>query len=276
MSIHKKVKEAETRFALNLFRDGLERGGCLICRALGRIEEQSVFSFLYEGMSEPHALRRFVEGGGFCPRHFWWVMHMGLNRWGVGIVEVATLSREIVRAAMSGLSKDKRARDQPTRSWFVHLRKQRSESRCMFCCELREREQALVELLEGLAGRSEFASALSETGICFPHARMSLNTWKQPGKAEMLLEFVRFRSNVFLGQLNEFLRKYDYRHKDEPFGPEIDVVQRAVEFLAGRDRSRRERENLKCGPWESSQCKVSPKTGRRARSANDSYRIEGE
>jgi Family of unknown function (DUF6062) len=241
----------DLQFALSVFRDALGLGGCLLCRALLEAERRSLFTFLYEGMSAPHVREKFLNGGGFCPRHFWWVMHAGQNRWGVGRVEVADLCRQLVPQAAAEIAEAGESLPRSGVLSFARAKKKKQRSStlfpgaaCIFCREGLEREQRLVELLEKLLDQEEFARALSAHALCFRHARLALTAWKQPGKRQRLSEILRIRCDQLVTDLSEYLRKQDYRFRDEPFGREADVVDRAVEFLAGLDLARPEAERV--------------------------------
>jgi Family of unknown function (DUF6062) len=237
----------ELKFALSLFQDALGLSGCLLCRALLQAERRSLFTFLYEGMSAPHVREKFLEGGGFCTRHFWWVMHVGRNRWGVGQVELAELCRQLVPRAAREIAEAGKSRPRVRILPFARAGKKKQEppasfpgAGCMFCREWLERDQSLVALLEKLLDQAEFARALASHGLCSRHACLALTAWRHPGRRRQLSEILRGRSDQLVADLAEYLRKQDHRFRDEPFGREADVVVRAVEFLAGLDGARPE------------------------------------
>lgn len=235
---------SELQFALSVFRDGLEDGGCLICGAVARVEQRSLFAFLYEGMTAPDVLERFTEGGGFCPRHFWWVMNLGINPWSVGPVEIATLCKYVIPRAVDELQRSREKGDQAG----LLSRARRAIKRttafpgkmCVFCIERLDREQSLVALLEMVVEREIFAQAVTTHGLCLHHAFRALNSWKCPDRIEWLSAIIRARSDRLVLDLRAFLRKYDDQFRDEPFGREIDAVHRAVQFLVGPDPARSE------------------------------------
>jgi Family of unknown function (DUF6062) len=242
-----RKSDADLKFALSLFRDALGTRGCVLCRTLLQAERRSLFTFLYEGMGAPHARERFLEGGGFCPRHFWWVMHVGHNRWGVGPVELAELCRQLVPRAAAAIAAAGKSRPRARALPFARARKNKQElpasvpgAGCIFCREWLEREPRLVALLEKLLDQEEFSRALAAHGLCFRHACLAVAAWQQPGKRRQLSEILRARSDQLVADLAEYLRKQDHRFRDEPFGREADVVERAVEFLAGLDLARPE------------------------------------
>jgi hypothetical protein len=53
-------------------------------------------------MTAPNVLEKFVEGGGFFPRHFWWAMNIGINPWSVARKGPGSY-REVKRIGADGL-----------------------------------------------------------------------------------------------------------------------------------------------------------------------------
>ena len=71
-------------------------------------------------------------------------------------------------------------------------------------------------------------------GLCLPHFRDVL-AQPAPGPAPALL--VAAQGAIWSrldGELEEFLRKSDYRFQKEPFGAERDSWQRAVSAVSGQ------------------------------------------
>ena len=224
----------ESGFARMVFREALETGGCLVCRAVAEVEQRSVYSFLYEGMTTPSVLARFLAGGGFCARHFRQVAELGVNRWAVGCVETAILCRHILPRATREAAEMARERGalrllaggQSSGPLFPGRE-------CIFCQESREQEERFVALLEAATEDEGLRSAVANGGLCLPHGYAALARWKGRRRVEWLRAQIEARSERLAKDLQEYLRKYDERFRREPFGAEIDVVERAVDFLAG-------------------------------------------
>ncbi len=224
-------------FAWGAFEAAFRRGGCGVCQVLREWEQRSLFSFLYEGMMNPAVHQRFLDGGGFCARHFWLATHLGINFWSVGAFEVANLCVPLVTQAKTKIT---RAGEQRARSRARLLLDRRPRSAtislgrdCMFCLEIKDREQGLVGILEKLAEDENFAREISANGLCLRHGHQAIEAWKQASKRGWLQD-VMLRHAAELGSdLKEFIRKHEHRHQHEPFGREVDVVRRAMGFLIG-------------------------------------------
>jgi hypothetical protein len=218
----------------NAFEAALEREGCPICHILGRWEERSLFTFLYEGMMNPHVRQKFLDGGGFCARHFWAVTHLGVNFWSVGTLEVADLCVPLVAKAEKGIEHGA-GKPGKTLPW---RRKGKAGTMppgaaCMFCRELAAEEESLVRILEQLVEDEAFARRIAARGLCLPHLEKAIAEWEQAARREWLGQAARERIAELAHDLKEFIRKHEHRYRDEPIGREADVVRRAMEFLIG-------------------------------------------
>ena len=214
--------------------DAFELGGCVVCQALRKVEQRSLFSFLYEGMMGADARQKFVEGGGFCPRHFRLAVSMGKGSGYVGTFSIAALCQPLIT------STDEMLRTSAQRQPLSRaMRKKRAApgvspgENCVFCREGRDREQDLIGALETLREDRDAALLLKRNGLCRRHSQSAMDTWKQVDARKWLAEAIHRRTAELQKDLGEFLGKHDYRRRSEPPGREADVVGRAMEFLLG-------------------------------------------
>jgi hypothetical protein len=223
----------------------VEKEGCALCLALRDVEERALFSFLYEGLSDPSSRERFVRGGGFCPRHFRIALQLTTASGHVGPFQIADACQMLLKSAAAGLTQAREA--QPGDKWPV-WRKRRSEptaalagAECMFCADARDREKDLVVALESLISDLSIAEKVAANGLCQRHGQMALSAWKSPRSRNWLTQVLREQIDRLKHHVDEFLRKHDHRFRDEPPGPEADVVRRVVEFLLGPEATAEEK-----------------------------------
>jgi hypothetical protein len=229
--------------ARNSYEEALRSGGCAMCRVVQEQEERALYSFLYEGMTNSEVCERFLRGGGFCAEHFRAVAGLGVNRWSVGVVEMGILSERLLARASEALSGTARRRVKLWRR--LALRNGRKSgpilpgADCMFCRERREWEENAAGALERLLEDSELTAGIERNGLCLRHGQMALGLWGNPARRKWLTGLLVRTASGLREELREFLRKYDYRFGQEPFGKEADVVSRAVNFLAGTEPRKR-------------------------------------
>jgi hypothetical protein len=191
-------------------------------------------AFLYEGMMSPDVRHDFLEGGGFCLRHFAMAVEIEDECWPAGGFGVAILCEDVLRKAQAAVECIRPSKNGRRRSGVAL----EPGSACIFCSENRRKEQALVEVLEELSDEDEFAAPLNAGRLCLGHVQLALNTWKDSAKHEWLAAALRERSAALAADLREFIRKHDYQFRDEPKGREQHSVRRTAEFLFGSHYSR--------------------------------------
>jgi hypothetical protein len=92
----------------------------------------------------------------------------------------------------------------------------------------------LGTLLDQLLGADGLLSRFETSdGLCLPHLRVALARIADPQVFEALLGAQRAIWQRLAEDLREFIRRTDYRFRDEPRGTEGDAWLRAVEALAG-------------------------------------------
>jgi hypothetical protein len=222
-------------------RTGLSKafamGGCAICNAVHAAERKGIHSFLYEGMMFPFVRQQFLEGGGFCLRHFWMAKEIEDETWLTGGFGMAILCESLTRLADTGLSEvaavDPNARPTLLRRREAHVFLPGHD--CIFCQDNREKERFLAHVLENLVDEEEFQKPLATHGLCIRHGELALQIWKDQEKRKELLAQLRTRVSELAADLREFIRKRDYQFRSEPPGREQDSVLRATGFFVGPD-----------------------------------------
>lgn len=155
----KSTEKPSDSKTLWLTRDTLKKalglGGCAICHAVHAAERKGIHSFLYEGMMFPFVRQKFLQGGGFCQRHFWMAKEIEDDTWPTGGFGLAILCESLTRFADTGLSE---VADVEPNSRLTLLRRRQANAfipghDCMFCQDNREKEEFLAEVLEELNSR---------------------------------------------------------------------------------------------------------------------------
>jgi Family of unknown function (DUF6062) len=212
-------------------------GGCGICNAVRAAERKGIHSFLYEGMMFPFVRQQFLDGGGFCLRHFWIAKEIEDETWPTGGFGMAILCEGLTHLAGAGLSEvaalEPNARRTLLRRREAHMFLPGHD--CMFCKDNRKKEQFLAEVLENLVDEEEFQKPLATHGLCIRHGELALQIWKDREKRKELFEQLRARISELAADLREFIRKRDYQYRSEPPGREQDSLRRAMRFFVGPD-----------------------------------------
>jgi hypothetical protein len=215
-------------------------GDCLVCSNLIHAEQRAIHSFLYEGMMSSIVRNRFLKGGGFCVRHFWIAKRIEDDCWPSGGIGMAILCENLATKALSELREHANASRHGSRRAFRQNRDSfftpPPSDDCMFCDDGAKREVALIETLEDLKLDPNWFEKLKRAPLCFRHGLIALRFWSNPlNKQEIRQELEALLQQLQL-DLNEFIRKHDWNHRDEAAGREKDAVPRAIRALTGLER----------------------------------------
>lgn len=209
-------------------------GGCALCAVVHASERKGIHSFLYESMMSPSVRQKFLDGGGFCSRHFWMAKEIEEETWRGGSIAVAILCEDLTRQANAGLANVAVETNSRT-SLFRHreVKPFVPGHSCMFCQDNADKETFLADVLQELVEEPEFAKPLERNGLCIRHGQLSLQVWKDQAKRKQLFAQLETHVSELSADLREFIRKYDYQYRGEPRGREQDSVPRALRLFVG-------------------------------------------
>ncbi len=181
--------------------------------------------------------QKFLDGGGFCSRHFWMAKEIEEETWLRGSIAVAILCEDLTRQANAGLANVAVVEPNSRTTLFRHREVKAfvPGHSCMFCQDNADKETFLAEVLEELVDEPEFATPLERNGLCIRHGQLSLQVWKDQAKRKQLFAQLEAQVSELSADLREFIRKYDYQYRDEPRGREQDSVLRALRLFVGPD-----------------------------------------
>jgi hypothetical protein len=219
--------------------DTLRLGECLVCSNLLYSERRAIHSFLWEGMMSSQVRGKFLKGGGFCSRHFWIAKRIEDDCWPAGGIGIAILCENLVAHAIADLPRET---DLGRPEHMNPFRRKRDIQvplhgfDCMFCRDWLEREESLIETLEYLGNNPTWSQKLEQSPLCVHHALLALRIWRDTEDKQQARSALETRLRELQADLNEFIRKHDWNHRDEPFGRERDAVERAIQVLTGLAR----------------------------------------
>jgi hypothetical protein len=225
-------------------REALQQPGCALCRLEAAAVERFLDGLLYAQVNDPESRDRIRRARGFCPEHTWQLLRPGASL-GIAILthdvlssllkvleagEFEALPRLSMRRVQEALD-----RAQPTSATAALLAALAPQGECPACHQARSMRQVyLGTLLEDLLGSDGLLAHFEASdGLCLPHLRAALARITDPEVFEALLSAQRAIWRRLAEDLGEFIRKTDYRFRDEPRGVEGDAWLRAVAALAG-------------------------------------------
>jgi hypothetical protein len=225
-------------------REAFALPGCAFCRLLTRSANRYLDAVLWEMVLDPELRSELKEARGYCSEHGWLLVRAG------SALGVAILMKDVIRTLLAVLDSNPVVGDstpvldglrrslamevasKATAPLVAELSPQRP---CPVCTHVAAREKELADtLLAHLDDPGSLAEIYpASDGLCLEHFRLSLVRAVSPVHARTLIAAQQSVWQRLHDELGEFVRKKDYRFKDEPFGPEKDSWRRALESIAG-------------------------------------------
>lgn len=194
-------------------------------------------SIAYEFVTDPTMHGKFRASRGLCSAHGKVLLEQG-NALGVAVLYKAVLHE--VLGLMDGAELDggrrglvRRLRGQGRGDALAQALE--PERKCIACEGRAESEARFVQVFCEAAGDAELRAAFAKSdGVCLEHLRLLLHGLD--GVENDLKWLVTTQRGIWerlFGDLEEFIRKNDYRFRHEPMGAEGDSWRRVVLWLSG-------------------------------------------
>lgn len=214
--------------------EALSQEGCPICRLGQRVAERYLDGLLYENVNDPGVRESLRTARGFCHRHAWALTAVRGCSLGVAILYRDVLHTVIEELARVG-GEEKRLR-----GWSLTANTERGGGRlapqgaCPACVQQEEMERIyLQELLRRQDDPRLWPAFAASGGLCLPHLRQALSQTEDDRQRLELLNTQRTIWERLQHDLDEFIRKNDYRFRHEGFGVEADSWLRALAAISG-------------------------------------------
>ena len=231
-------------FTLQKLLDACREAGCPVCRVERAGVERYLENQFYENVNSPRWRERLRTSLGFCHEHAWLAVDRRLG----DALGFSILYRDLVNTVLKKLDEGGTP-PRPGRHWTSLLRQvpegmrtlmesmltaMTPAKRCPACEHRDELRHSTLTVLAKALGSEEMAFALqSSAGLCLPHLIGTLEQVREESLFERLLSIHRSKLEHLRAEMDEFMRKSDYRQIDAGFGPEGDAWLRAIAQLTG-------------------------------------------
>jgi hypothetical protein len=222
--------------------------GCPLCRLADQWVGRYLDGLMYENVNDPGLRETLAQSLGFCNEHAW--RFAGLS--GGASLGVAIIYRSLINQIAGALRQGRYSapgslhwqraregldREQPAGATRAVVQSLEPQTGCPACVHRDELETlALTAVVEGLRQDRGLQEALRAAGgLCLPHLRRAFQLVRDEATFETLKAVMLDQLAALLGELDEFIRKNDYRFRHEGFGPEGDSWRRAVAWLVGAE-----------------------------------------
>jgi hypothetical protein len=193
--------------------DAMKERGCPLCFLLEMFTERYIDNLLYENVNDTNLRTKLVTSGGFCKEHSKKILRFGYKGYALGI---SILYKDLADAYIRDLN---RGTLTPNRS-------------CIICEVTKNLEDRLIEeLLKDIKEYEFYQAYRNSSGLCMTHLSKVLSLSKDKETKDIFLEISALKLKEISDQLAEFIRKQDYRFREETIGVEGDSWIRAIEML---------------------------------------------
>lgn len=214
--------------------EALSQEGCPICRLGRHVAERYLDGLLYENVNDPGVREGLRTAHGFCRRHAWALTAVRGCSLGVAI-----LYRDVLHTVLGELARAG-GEEKRSRGWSLTASPEKGGGRlapqapCPACVQQEEMERIyLQELLRRQDDPRLWSAFATSGGLCLPHLRLALRQVEDDRQRLELLNTQRAIWERLQHDLDEFIRKNDYRFRHEGFGAEADSWLRALAAISG-------------------------------------------
>jgi Family of unknown function (DUF6062) len=219
------------------------REGCPVCIVVLESMQRSMHNWQYEGFTDVEHRHELIRSRGLCPLHTWQLAQQG-NAFQLALVYSGVLTEILAPLQQDALQHTQPAPSTPRNAWWQRRWRRRpgttyaapAFARCPFCRQRAGIEQRLVSTLLELLESAEMRRLLSQSsGLCLLHFTQARNHAEahDPAHRQALLECQQVCLQRLLAEIQEQVRKNDYRFGDEAHGDEMTAWRRAALLCAG-------------------------------------------
>lgn len=220
--------------------------GCPICGIAERTVDRYLSGLLWEQVNDPGTREQLRRTQGFCNAHAWRLPRVQAGApLGIAIIYRDLISRvaeQIEAATFASLSRlsfhqvqETLDRDQPAAATAAVVQSLQPRSECPACAQ-RDRSTtiALHAMLDALPDDQRLLDALkASAGLCLPHLRRAFELTRDERAFAVLQAIMQEKIAALLADLDEFIRKNDYRFINDGFGSEADSWRHAIAWMVG-------------------------------------------
>ncbi len=207
--------------------DALNAEGCAVCRLARRAGDSYINALLHEGVVDVDLRRKLRDARGLCYRHAWRMVNKRGSVLGATIVY-----RDVINTLTKGLeAPDKRsllgAKD-------TAAKRLAATEPCPAChLEQDAIRRAIKTLLKHINDPQIAEGYVAAGGLCLPHFSEALSH-ANDAAGRMLAEWQATVDRHLRDELDELIRKHDYRFQREPISDREAVSwTRAVAAVVG-------------------------------------------
>lgn len=203
-------------------REALGESGCVVCRLSLRSVSRLIRSIAYEQVNDLSLREQLRRAAGFCNAHaYQWLAEAR------SVLGTALIYRDVLNASLAEMDSRRGGRLRGL------LGGGQPEASCPLCAAQADSEVRYLDTLLSVVSPEPSVVDASD-GLCRRHTLAALRMGG--AGAEALVQRTRVVVGQMLAELDEVIRKEDYRFRDEPrTDAERSVPSRAVAWASGAE-----------------------------------------
>lgn len=195
---------------------------CPLCRLEEKAQQAYFNAILYEAVNDPKVRIELAKSHGYCYRHAHFLVEM---RDSLGVAILYQNQLNLLADSLSGKERLDLKRT---------VQKDSINKDCPACRNQKETRQRYVAvLLENLREPEITAAYQNSPGFCMPHLSIIIENTTDLNVQNYFHDLEKQKLARLGDELQEFIRKHDYRFANEPFGKESDSWLRVINKLNG-------------------------------------------
>jgi len=218
--------------------EALQTPGCALCLMAQRKSQRYVDTLLHEAVADVDQRDTWRQARGLCHWHAWMATEILHSAGSLAILYADVLRHDLRHlAALTAAAP-------ATRRWRSHrslaqrlqgwLRSWRQPRPCPVCHLWLEQERLYLSVLLDDWQEPELAQAfVSSSGLCWAHTLRLVEEGMQHALLQAVLTAQQAHLQTLQDDLQEFIRKLDYRFARQPYGREANAWRRAVALYVG-------------------------------------------
>ena len=182
-------------------KEALSKEGCPIYRLLKKLEVEAIENLLYEHVLDPQVRNELRRNLGFCNYHSWLLVNYVLKNPWIGQLGVSIIYEDLLSTFLSKLREDEII----------------SNKNCELCRRVKYFEETYVNAFAKYLSSLDLINDCRDppSVLCSKHLRYIIGLIKDDNLRKELINIQVSKVENILSKLRSFIRKQDYRIKEE-------------------------------------------------------------